>query len=179
MTIKGLVDTDTGAAVDPDGRYAGASDFSAHTGTSSIHAPIPAVISDGDIEAGTSTTQGTITAAGIKLAAETHAPGILATLGGSTVAQYKNAVLTDITGALATATHSGAVLVTSGNVTIPNGAGDVGFSAVIIAGGTHTVSFNGAVSAAMWVGDVMTVFVESTTQIRASLVPASNQVAFV
>jgi len=75
MTIRGLVDTDTGAGVDPDSRYAAASDLSAHTGTSSIHAPIPAVISDGDIDAGTGTTQGTITAAGLKRAAEVHGGG--------------------------------------------------------------------------------------------------------
>ena len=49
-----------------------ASDLTAHTGNASIHAPIPAVISDGDITTGTSTTQGTITAAGLRLAAETH-----------------------------------------------------------------------------------------------------------
>lgn len=56
-----------------------ASDLSTHTGNSAIHAEIPAVISDGDITTGTSTTQGTITAAKLKLAAETHGADLPAT----------------------------------------------------------------------------------------------------
>jgi len=98
--------------------------------------------------------------------------------GGYSIGSYKNVVATSVSGALTTASHSGKVLVTSGNVTVPNAAGDVGFSAVIIAGGAHTVSFNSTTSAAMAAGDVMTVFVQSTTVIRASLLEAADQVSF-
>jgi hypothetical protein len=70
------------------------------------------------------------------------------------------------------------VLVTSGNITVPNAAGDVGFSCVLIAGGAHTVTFNSTVSAAMAAGDVMTVLVESTTVIHAVLTASANKVAF-
>jgi hypothetical protein len=65
--------------------------------------------------------------------------------------------------------------VTSGNVTVPT---TTGFHAVIRAGGAHTVSFNSTTSAAMADGDIMTVFVQSSTVIHAVLTAAANKVAF-
>lgn len=95
--------------------------------------------------------------------------------GGQEIGRHVNRVVTSVTGALTAASHSGCVLVTSGNVTVPTTAG---FSAILIAGGAHTVTFNGTVSAAMAAGDVMTVVVQSATVIHAVLTAAANKVAF-
>lgn len=95
--------------------------------------------------------------------------------GAQEIGRHLNRVVTSVTGALSAADHSGCVLKTSGNVTVPTTAG---FNAVIIAGGAHTVTFNGTVSAAMATGDVMTVFVESSTIIHAVLTAAANKVTF-
>lgn len=87
-----------------------------------------------------------------------------------------------VTGSLTVATHSGRMLVTSGNVTVPHASGSKGFNAVIVAGGAHTVTFNSTVSAAMAAGDMMTVMVQDdasgTPTIRATLVEAADQVGF-
>lgn len=102
----------------------------------------------------------------------------LSALEGAQIGAFRNVVSTSVSGSLTSASHSGGMLVTSGNVTIPNGAGDVGFSCVLIAGGAHTVTFNSTTSAAMAAGDIMTVLVESTTAIHAVLTEAANKVAF-
>jgi hypothetical protein len=99
-------------------------------------------------------------------------------LSGGAISEVRAAVATSVSGSLTTASHSGKVLVTSGNVTVPNASGDVGFNATLVAGGAHTVTFNSTTSAAMATGDIMSLFVQSTTVIRAVLVAAADQVAF-
>jgi hypothetical protein len=100
-------------------------------------------------------------------------------IGGSqAVLGVRSDVLTSVSGSLTTAAHSGAILVTSGNVTVPNASGDVGFNAVIIAGGAHTVTFNSLTSAAMAAGDIMTIAVQSTSVIKAVLTASANMVSF-
>ena len=94
---------------------------------------------------------------------------------GFEVASFRNKVVTSVTGTLTMAAHSGNILKTSGNITVPTTAG---FTATIIAGGAHTVTFNATTSAAMATGDIMSVFVESSTVIHASLLPAASKVAF-
>lgn len=94
---------------------------------------------------------------------------------GNEVANYKNKVMTSVTGTLTVAAHSGNALKTSGNVTIPTTAG---FTCVLIAGGAHTVTFNSTTSAAMATGDVMTIVVESSTVIHAVLTAAADKVSF-
>lgn len=78
-------------------------------------------------------------------------------------------------GALTAASHSGCLIITSGNITVPT---TVGFNCTIKAGGAHTVTFNGTTSAAMATGDVMTVFVQTASVIIARLSPVANQVTF-
>jgi hypothetical protein len=99
-------------------------------------------------------------------------------LAGAVLGGQRLAIVSPVSGALTTADHSGRHLVTGGNVTVPNAAGDVGFTAVIEAGGAHTVSFNGTTSAALAEGDVMTVTVKSTSAIVARKSAAADQVAF-
>jgi hypothetical protein len=94
---------------------------------------------------------------------------------GQEIARNLTRVITSVTGNLTVGDHSGCVLKTSGNVVVPTTAG---FHAVIVAGGAHTVSFNGTASAAMAEGDVMTVVVESATVIHAGLAAAADKVAF-
>ena len=94
---------------------------------------------------------------------------------GNEIAHYTNAVVTSVTGTLTIAAHSGNILKTSGNVTVPTTAG---FTATIIAGGAHTVTFNATTSAAMATGDIMTVLVESGTVIHAVLTAAADKVSF-
>lgn len=84
-------------------------------------------------------------------------------------------VVTSVSGSLTAADHSGNVLKTSGNVTIPTTAG---FNCILIAGGAHTVTFNSTTSAAMATGDVMTLVVESASIIHAVLTPAADKVSF-
>jgi len=95
--------------------------------------------------------------------------------GGQQIEGYVNKVVLTVTGTLTTTAHSGNVLKTSGNVTVPTTAG---FTAVIVAGGAHTVTFNATTSAAMATGDVMTVVVESATVIHAVLTAAADKVSF-
>lgn len=83
--------------------------------------------------------------------------------------------LTNISGALDTAIHSGRGLVTSGNITVPT---DAGFRCVLKAGGAHTVTFNEMTSPAMSIGDVMRIEVQSATVINAELVSAASLVVF-
>lgn len=94
---------------------------------------------------------------------------------GNQVEGFVNKVVTGVTGTLTIAEHSGNILKTSGNVTVPTTAG---FNAVIIAGGAHTVTFNSLTSAAMATGDIMSVIVESSTVIHAVLTPSASKVAF-
>lgn len=93
---------------------------------------------------------------------------------GSVVNGFVNKVST-VTGALNAADHGGSIVVTSGNVTVPT---TTGFTAVIIAGGAHTVTFNALTSAAMAAGDVMTVVVQSATIIKAVLTEVADLVSF-
>ena len=79
------------------------------------------------------------------------------------------------TGTLTTTAHSGNYLETSGNVTVPTTAG---FHCVLLAGGAHTVTFNGTTSAAMATGDLMTLFVEDSTNIHAVLTASADKVTF-
>jgi hypothetical protein len=103
----------------------------------------------------------------------------LAALGGATIGSYITPPVTGVSGTLTKADHAGRWIVTSGNVTVPNGESDVGFSAVIVAGDdAHTVTFNSTVSAAMAAGDMMTVYVQSTTVIHAVLTASANKVTF-
>lgn len=110
----------------------------------------------------------------------------LATLGANTftgtqdfngqqVEAFLNKVVTGVSGTLTTTAHAGNIIVTSGNVTVPTAAG---FTCVIRAGGAHTVTFNGATSAAMADGDIMTVVVQSATVIHAVLTAAADKVTF-
>jgi hypothetical protein len=99
-------------------------------------------------------------------------------LAGNVLSSHRRSVLTGVTGALTTATHSGNVLVTSGSVTVPNAAGDVGFHCMLIFGGAHTITFNSTVCAAMASGDVVDLVVQSTTVIKAVRTTAANHVTF-
>lgn len=94
---------------------------------------------------------------------------------GQQVEGMRNKVVTGVSGTLTMADHSGNILVTSGNVTIPTTAG---FNCILRAGGAHTVTFNGQTSAAMASGDLMTLVVESGTVIHAVLTAAADKVAF-
>lgn len=94
---------------------------------------------------------------------------------GQQVEGALNKVVTSVTGTLTAADHSGNILKTSGNVTIPTTAG---FTCILIAGGAHTVTFNATTSAAMATGDLMTIAVESSTVIHAVLTAAADKVSF-
>ena len=84
-------------------------------------------------------------------------------------------VVTSVSGSLTTTAHSGNILVTSGNVTVPT---TTGFNCTLIAGGAHTVTFNATTSAAMASGDIMSIVVQSATVIHAVLVAAADKVTF-
>jgi hypothetical protein len=94
---------------------------------------------------------------------------------GQQVEGFVNKVVASVSGALTAADHSGNALVTSGNVTVPTTAG---FNCVLIAGGAHTVTFNGTTSAAMAAGDLMSILVEDATIIHAVLTAAADKVSF-
>ncbi|MGB0507098.1 MAG: hypothetical protein ACPGGK_12960, partial [Pikeienuella sp.] len=94
---------------------------------------------------------------------------------GQQVEGMLNKVVASVTGTLTTTAHSGNVLETSGNVTVPTTAG---FNCVLIAGGAHTVTFNSTTSAAMAAGDLMTLIVEDATTIHAVLTAAADKVTF-
>lgn len=94
---------------------------------------------------------------------------------GQQVEAFLNKVVGTVSGTLTTTAHSGNVLETSGNVTVPTTAG---FNCVLIAGGAHTVTFNGNTSAAMATGDIMTIIVEDSTTIHAVLTAAADKVSF-
>jgi len=94
---------------------------------------------------------------------------------GNKIANYTNAVVTTVSGTLTTTAHSGNIIKTSGNITVPTTAG---FTCTVIAGGAHTVTFNATTSAAMAAGDVMTLFVESSTVIHAVLTASADKVSF-
>jgi hypothetical protein len=100
--------------------------------------------------------------------------------GGYEIGRHLSRVVavTNSTGVtLTSADHAGCIIVTNntGTITIPTTAG---FSCVIVAGGAHTVEFNSTASAAMAAGDLMTLFVESSTVIHAVLTASANKVTF-
>jgi len=94
---------------------------------------------------------------------------------GQQVEGMLNKVIGTVSGSLTAADHSGNILLTSGNVTVPTTAG---FNCVLVAGGAHTVTFNATTSAAMAAGDVMTIIVEDSTTIHAVLTAAADKVSF-
>lgn len=95
-------------------------------------------------------------------------------LKGFEIEGHRSKVVTD-GGTLTMAEHSGNVIVTNANVTVPT---TTGFNCVLVAGGAHTVTFNSTTSDAMASGDMMTVVVQSGTVIRAVLTESANQVSF-
>lgn len=84
-------------------------------------------------------------------------------LAGNIIRQFRGEVLTGVSGALTSAVHSGNTLITSGNCTVPNAAGDTGFNATFVFGGAHTVTHNGVTSSVKATGDVMSFQSTSTT----------------
>lgn len=94
---------------------------------------------------------------------------------GQQVEGMLNKVVATVTGTLTTTAHSGNILETSGNVTVPTTAG---FNCILIAGGAHTVTFNATTSAAMATGDLMTIVVEDATTVHAVLTAAADKVTF-
>ena len=95
--------------------------------------------------------------------------------GGQVLGGYLAKVVTGVSGTLVAATHSGNVLVTSGNIVVPT---TVGFCATVVFGGAHTIAFNATTSAAMGSGDVVSFVVQSSTVIKASKIAAASLVAF-
>lgn len=85
-------------------------------------------------------------------------------------------------GALTVAAHSGKIILTTANVTVPHAAGSKGFHCTLIAGGAHTVTFNSTASAAMAAGDRMDIIVDDdasgTPSIIGRLTAVAGQVAF-
>ena len=82
------------------------------------------------------------------------------------------------TGPLRKDIHGGRVILTTGNVTIPNAATDVGMGGIIKAGGAHTVTFNSLTSAPLAAGDLVTYYVQTTAIIIARRSPVSDQMSF-
>lgn len=109
----------------------------------------------------------------LALAGGTVTGAILLGTGGST----SDAGPISATGALTKATHGGRRVLTTGNVTIPNAAGDVGMGGTIILGGAHTITFNSTATAALGAGDVFSYYVQSTTVLKRSLQTAASQPA--
>ncbi|MEM6295988.1 MAG: hypothetical protein AAGA54_32245, partial [Myxococcota bacterium] len=58
---------------------------------------------------------------------------------GNDVRHFTSHVVSGVSGSLTAAAHSGNTLVTSGNITIPT---TPGFTATVILGGSHTITFN-------------------------------------
>jgi hypothetical protein len=98
----------------------------------------------------------------------------LSNLQGAIIGGYCNAFADTVSGLLTKADHSGKWLLTSGNVTIP---GDVGFNCVLIAGGAHTITFNGTASV-MEAGDLVNLFVQSAAVIHGTPVKAADKLVF-
>lgn len=94
---------------------------------------------------------------------------------GQQVEAFLNKNVATVSGTLTTTAHSGNILETSGNVTVPTTAG---FNCILIAGGAHTVTFNSTTSAAMAAGDIMTLFVQDGTTIHAVLTASADKVSF-
>jgi hypothetical protein len=80
-----------------------------------------------------------------------------------------------VAGAMTAAGHSGRVLNTTADVTVP---ATRGFNVTLIAGGAHTVTYGATVSPAMAAGDIMSILVDDGPAIHASLLPATGKVAF-
>jgi hypothetical protein len=95
--------------------------------------------------------------------------------GGKQIAHHLLAVVTGVSDTLTITAHSGNAIVTGGNITVPT---ITGFHCTVIAGGVHTISFNGTMSAAMAAGDIVSLVVESATVIHAVKVLAASKIAF-
>ena len=106
---------------------------------------------------------------------------VLAEIGSEldTALQSSVTVVTGVTGVLTVADHSGNWLISTGaaTITVPN---TVGFQCVIECGtgATNTVTFDGGASAAMAVGDIMTIAVSATGSCQAVLTSAADKVTF-
>jgi hypothetical protein len=85
---------------------------------------------------------------------------------GNAIGGYRSPVVTSVSGALTSASHSGKVLRTTGAITVPNAAGDVGFSAIIVAGASTEITFDSISQTTLTSGDVVYVLVTSTTEIE-------------
>lgn len=105
------------------------------------------------------------------------ATSVLAAITLGSAGSISDAGPINATGSLTKATHGGRAVKTTGNVTIPNAAGDVGMGGIIILGGAHTISFNSTTTATLASGDVFTYYVESTTVLKRSLLASADQPA--
>lgn len=94
---------------------------------------------------------------------------------GGHIFEGAQAVTGTVAGTMVAEDHSGTVLRTTGNVTVPSSAG---FNVTLIAGGAHTVTFGGTTSAAMAAGDMMSIVVDDVPNIHAVLTAAADKVAF-
>lgn len=80
-----------------------------------------------------------------------------------------------VSGTMSAASHSGKILRTAGNVTVPQTGG---FNCTLISAGAHTVTFGATTSAAMAAGDIMSIIVDDTPAIHAVKTTAANKVSF-
>jgi hypothetical protein len=111
---------------------------------------------------------------GLPLAGGTVTGTILLGTGGS----ISDAGPIAATGTLVKATHGGRAVRTTGNVTIPNTAGDVGMGGIIIIGTAgHTITFGAASTAGLAVDDVVTYYVSSTTILLRSIQTWASRLA--
>ena len=91
---------------------------------------------------------------------------------GAAIGNYKSVLVTGVTGLLTPEAHSGCVVKTGGDITIPT---TEGFCVMVIAGGAHRISFNGLQSAPLTAGDIVTAIVEDPTTIHLRPSPAADQ----
>lgn len=119
------------------------------------------------------TLTGTTLSADVTLGANTFTAA--QNFGGQLIESYLNKVIPAVSGSLTDSEHSGNILITSGNVTVPKVDG---FTCILVSGGAHTVTFNALTSTAMAAGDLMTIIVEDSDTIHAVLTASANKVSF-